>query len=185
MSNLGNALNNIQTIIQNITTTLQKPSITSENKQLLNTLLTSAQQSYIQFAEVLANTQKNMTTMSSEYNEIGNTVNDANTIIQEISENYENALQKINIEKSTKIKQIQFNNYFSQMHSYNVTIMKILVFSSILLMIDIFLFTKEIIPSTIYSLFAMIILIITIVTISVMIYSEYQRSSYNFNVFDW
>jgi len=184
MSNLGNALNNIKTIIQNITTTLQKPSITSENKQLLNTLLTSAQQSYIQFAEVLANTQKNMTTMSSEYGELETTVNDANAIIEEISENYENALQKINIEKSTKIKQIQFNNYFSQMHSYNVSIMKVLVFSSVLLMIDIFLFKKEIIPSTIYTFIAMIIIIITVIILSVMIYSEYQRSSYNFNVFD-
>jgi len=105
--------------------------------------------------------------------------------MQDLSEQYEDALGKINIEKSTKIKQIQFDNYFSQMHSYNVSIMKILVFSSILLMIDIFLFTKEIIPSSIYSLIAMIIIITTIAILFSMIYSEYQRSSYNFNVFVW
>ena len=185
MSNLGNALNNIQTIIQNITTTLQKPNITSENRALLTNLLGSANESYIQFADVLSGTQRNMATLTSETNEVATTINDANTIMQDLSEKYEEALGKINIEKSTKIKQIQFNNYFSQLNSYNVSIMKVLVFSSLLLMIDIFLFTKEIIPSTIYTLIAMIIVITTIVILFSMIYSEYQRSSYNFNVFVW
>uniref|UniRef100_A0A6C0HR11 Uncharacterized protein n=1 Tax=viral metagenome TaxID=1070528 RepID=A0A6C0HR11_9ZZZZ len=185
MSDIGNALSNIQKIIKNITATLQKQNISSENKDLLTKILSSAQESYIQFTEIANKNYNNNSKLTNDYAIMSNTVNDANTIIQEISDNYEDAIQKINIEKSTKIKKIQFNSYSAQMNNYNVTIMKILVFSSVLLMIDIFLFTNNILPNSIYSFIAIIIVIVTSITLISMIYSEYQRSSYNFNVFNW
>ena len=127
---------------------------------------------------------------------------DVNTDI-EISQNYDENLDTIeNImnnvtaekqtlakkliqEKTTQMKQIQFNAYFAQMNNYNVNIMKILVVSSLLMMINIFLYTRKYISDNIYTIITVIIISITIIIITTMIYSEFRRSNYDFTTFKW
>lgn len=185
MSNLKDGLTNIHAMIEKITTTLQEKTLSDDQKNTLEGLLENAQLGQLQISESFADLLEQHKQMLGSSNASTNALNDANLVIQEITDNYEAALEKINIEKSTKIRQIQFNNYFSQMHSYNVNIMKILVVSSVLLMIVIYLYTKNIIPKTIYTFISVIIVVISFLILFSMVYSEFQRSSYNFNVFNW
>lgn len=87
--------------------------------------------------------------------------------------------------ESTKLKQVQFNNYYAQKYNYNVIIMKILVFASVLVMICILLYTRDILPQVLYVPLIATIIAVTIIIIVTMIVSELRRSSDDFNKFWW
>ena len=118
-------------------------------------------------------------------NETTSTLNTLQKIIEEISQEKQNAVDKISILNSTKMKEIQFNSYFAQTNYYNVVVMKILVVSSLLMMLNIFLYIRKYTSENIYTIISIVIISITLIIIGNMIYSEYQRTNYNFNRYTW
>jgi hypothetical protein len=94
-------------------------------------------------------------------------------------------IEFLKTQEATRLKQTQFNNYFSQKLNYNVAIMKILVLTSVLIMICIVLYTRNLMPKFLYvSLVALIVSIAVIVVITMLV-SEYRRTTTDFNKFWW
>lgn len=112
-------------------------------------------------------------------------IREAKELLNEIYKDDEERLKNMKVSESTQLKQIQFNNYFSQKYNYNVGIMKVLVFTSILLMICIILHTRSLIPDSIYTILLSIIISIALIVIVIMLISEARRSNTDFSNYQW
>jgi len=185
MGDLQIALDKITANIKILTEMRQTQSLSKEEERTIDTLIANANLAFISASRYSNSMQTGYSAVAASAADSADTLSQLNEVLANIQLNQEEVIAKINIEKSTKMKQIQFNAYYAQMNNYNVNIMKILVVSSILMMINIFLYTKKYITDDIYTIITMIIISITIIIISTMIYSEFQRSNYNFTTFKW
>jgi hypothetical protein len=177
----------LKNISDNTTYILQTPhnNISPKIKNELTNLNTQANNALV---DLLSFQNNNNTQISDTYVKAmqANTfINEAKTLLKRIEYENKNKLQNLRTTNTTQLKQIQFNNYFSQKYSYNVKIMKILVITSILLMICILLHTRDIIPDFLYTILLSVIISISIIIIITMLISEMQRSKTNFNAFNW
>lgn len=183
---LNDVITNLRTIIDQTTTVLQtRANLTPTEQARLQGINTSANASLIQLMDL----------QSSRNTQVGNTytqatqasifVNEAADLIRSMFEEETINLNDLKILNSTQMKQIQFNNYFSQKYNYNVGIMKVLVIASILLMICILLHTRNLIPDFLYTIILAIIISISIIIVVTMMISEYRRTNTNFNEFRW
>ena len=183
MESLNIAITNLTSIISTLDN-LQKTG-TACSTTNVSTLLTQANLAYnnvvLYASESLDETGK----LLSSNTDMVDSLNNLTGIAKEMNYEQKKIINSLNTQKSTKMKEIQFNAYYAQMNSYNANIMKILVLSSVLMMINIYLYTRKYISDNIYTIISIIIISITIIIISRMIYSEFRRSNYNFNTFNW
>ena len=185
MGDLRNALNNLTTIIEDIQNILKEDNLTQEEKKTFTKLLYTSRSAFENFAYFSLNANNSINASAKAASEDSSTLDTLRNIINEILREKQAAIDKIGVLNSTKIKEIQFNSYFAQINYYNVAIMKILVVSSILMMINIFLYIKKFTSDNIYTIISIIIISITLIIITNLIYSEYQRTNYNFTRFNW
>jgi hypothetical protein len=94
-------------------------------------------------------------------------------------------IEFLKTQEATRLKQTQFNNYFSQKLNYNVAIMKILVLTSVLIMICIVLYTRNLMPKFLYVSLVALIVSIAIIVVITMLISEFRRTTTDFNKFWW
>lgn len=184
MGELNIALTNLSSIIEDIQNIL-KENLPPEDKKTFIKLLNNSRAAFTNFAGFASSEIKSLNETSLDASNNATILLDLQTIIRDIYEEKQATIQRISVLNSTKMKEIQFNSYFAQVNYYNVTIMKILVVSSILMMLNIFLYTRKYISDSIYTIISIIIITITMIVITKMIYSEYQRSNYNFDTFVW
>lgn len=185
MGDLKNSLNSLATIIEDIVNILKSDSLTNDERITFTNLLDTSRSAFGNFSRFSFNINKELGDSLQKTSETTNTLETLQQIIDEISQEKQTAIDKISILNSTKMKEIQFNSYFAQTNYYNVVIMKILVVSSLLMMINIFLYTRKYTSENIYTIISIVIISITLVIIGNMIYSEYQRTNYNFNRYNW
>lgn len=183
MDSLNIAITNLTSIISTLNNLQQTGAACTTTN--VSTLLSQANLAYnnvISYASETLDETGNLLSMNSG---MADSLNDLTGIAKEMNYEQEKIINSLNTQKSTKMKEIQFNTYYAQMNSYNANIMKILVLSSVLMMINIYLYTRKYIPDNIYTIISIVIISITIIIISRMIYSEFRRSNYNFNTFNW
>jgi len=185
MGDLKNSLNSLATIIEDIVNILKNDNLTKDERITFTNLLDTSRNAFGNFSRYSYNTNKTLSDSAKTTFETTSTLDTLKKIIDEISQEKQTAVDKISILNSTKMKEIQFNSYFAQMNYYNVAVMKILVVSSLLMMINIFLYIKKYTSENIYTVMSIVIISITLVIIGNMIYSEYQRTNYNFNRYNW
>lgn len=189
MGDLSIAIDNLNAIItelQRIMATCTDPnSCPPQTKDRYQSLLDQATVALNSFYRYSSETLAAYNDALISNDNLANSLDDLTTIAKEMDTEQYKIITDLDTEKSTKMKQIQFNSYYAQMNSYNANIMKILVLSSILMMINIYLYTRKYISDHIYTIISIVIISITIIIISRMIYSEFQRSNYNFNTFKW
>jgi hypothetical protein len=185
MGDLKNSLNSLATIIEDIVNILKNDSLTKEERITFTNLLDTSRGAFGNFARFSYDTNQQLGASARMASENASTLVSLQQIIDEISQEKQTAIDKISILNSTKMKEIQFNSYFAQTNYYNVAVMKILVVSSLLMMINIFLYTRKYTSENIYTIMSIIIISITLVIVGNMIYSEYQRTNYNFNRYNW
>lgn len=187
MSGVDEIITNLQEIINTSTYDLQNiqnGTLSSEYTSNLQTINTNANNTLIQFLEDKNNRNTQVTDTYIKSIEATNFINDAKGILKRIFYENKNKLKELQTTNSTQMKQIQFNNYFSQKYNYNVRIMKILVTTSILVMICILLHTRDVIPDFIYTILLSVIISISMIIIITMLFSESLRSKTNFNEFE-
>jgi hypothetical protein len=187
MSGVDEIITNLQEIIKTSTYDLQNVqngTLSSEYKSNLETINTNANNTLIQFLEDKNNRNTQVTDTYIKSIEATNFINDAKGILKRIFYENKNKLKELETTNSTQMKQIQFNNYFSQKYNYNVRIMKILVTTSILVMICILLHTRDVIPDFIYTILLSVIISISMIIIITMLFSESLRSKTDFNEFE-
>lgn len=186
MSNpLSISIDNLQTIIDQSTTILQSPNLSATEKAQIQGMLTSAHSA---LSGLLTSENNKNTAFGESYTQASEAmtfVNQAKSLLDNMYTDETNELNNLRITNATQLKQIQFNNYFSQKYNYNVGIMKILVITSVLLMICIFLHTRNLIPSFLYTIILAIIIAVAVIIIFTMLISEVKRSNTNFNEFQW
>lgn len=185
MGDLKNALNNLSIIIEDIQNILKDDNLTKDERITFTNLLDTSRNAFGNFARFSYDANNKISASAQAASESDSTLETLQKIIDEISQEKQTAVDKITVLNSTKMKEIQFNSYFAQTNYYNVAIMKILVLASLVMMINIFLYTKKYTSDNIYTIMSIIIISITLIIIINMIYSEYQRTNYNFNRFNW
>lgn len=188
MSNvtLNNAINSLRTIITQTTDVLQTKTNLSPSEQAqmqgiqnsahaaLSQLLTSSNDMYTNFGNTYVGAQESMTF-----------IEEAKALLDQMYHDDTIELNDLQTTNSTQLKQIQFNNYFSQRYNYNVGIMKVLVITSVLLMICIFLHSRSLLPTFLYTILLSIIIAVGIIIVFTMLISEIKRSNTDFNEFQW
>jgi len=185
MGDLKNALTSLSTNIEEIQNILKEDNLTKEEQATFTRLLYSARNAFGDFARFSYGANSAVEASALSASENGNALTTLNNIIDEITREKQTTLDKISVLNSTALKKVQFNSYFAQMNYYNVVIMKILVFSSLLMMLNIFLYIKKYKSDNVYTIISVIIISATLIILINMIYSEYQRTNYNFNRFSW
>ena len=186
MSNpLSNSIDNLQTIIDQSTIILQSPNLSATEKAQIQGMLTSAHSA---LSGLLTSENNKNTAFGESYTQASEAmtfVNQAKSLLDNMYTDETAELNNLRTTNATQLKQIQFNNYFSQKYNYNVGIMKILVITSVLLMICIFLHTRNLIPSFLYTIILAIIIAVAVIIVFTMLISEVKRSNTNFNEFQW
>ena len=188
MSNvtLNDAISSLREIITQTTEVLQTKSnlsatgqaqmvgIQSSANAALSQLLTSANQTYTNVGQAYVGTEDALSFIA-----------EAKELLDQMYKDETDELNNLKTTNSTQLKQIQFNNYFAQRYNYNVGIMKVLVITSVLLMICIFLHSKSILPTFLYTILLSIIIAVAVIVVFTMLISEMKRSNTNFNEFQW
>ena len=183
---LNEAIINLRTIIDETTSALESNTNLSPSQQAsLQGINTSAQASLIQLMGLYNDTNTSFGQAYTAATQAANFVNEAQTLLNNMYNEEKKNLYNLKTLNATQLKQIQFNNYFSQKYNYNVAIMKILVVTSILLMICILLHTRSIIPTFLYTILLAVIIAVALIIIVTMLLSEFRRSNTNFNEFQW
>ena len=186
MSNpLSNSIDNLQTIIDQSTIILQSPNLSATEKAQIQGMLTSAHSA---LSGLLTSENNKNTAFGESYTQASEAmtfVNQAKSLLDNMYTDETTELNNLRTTNATQLKQIQFNNYFSQKYNYNFGIMKILVITSVLLMICIFLHTRNLIPSFLYTIILAIIIAVAVIIVFTMLISEVKRSNTNFNEFQW
>lgn len=190
MTTVDEIIDNLQEIITITNSELQaitnsgSPPQSSELQSQLLIINENASIALIQFVQDKNNENTQITDTYVKAIEANTFINDAKGILKRIFYENKNKLKELQTTNSTQMKQIQFNNYFSQKYNYNVRIMKILVTTSILVMICILLHTRDVIPDFLYKILLSVIIAISIIIIITMLVSESSRSNTNFNEFE-
>ena len=185
MGDINTALTNFNGLITSLNKKIQDPATSATDKTYYEGLLDKANTAYTNVVGYTSTLLNNYNGEIVSKTSLENSLDDLKYITKKIDDDQDKVIDSLNAQKSTKMKEIQFNAYFAQMNNYNVNIMKILVLSSILMMVNIYLYTRKYISDSIYTIITIIIISITIIIISKMIYSEFQRSNYDFNTFKW
>jgi len=184
MGELGTALNSLSLNIEDIQNIL-KEDLSQQDKKTFERLLDNSRVSFTKFSEFAKNEIEELNKSGLSASASATALEQLQSIISEIAAEKQMTIENINLLNSTKMKEVQFNSYFAQVNYYNVMIMKILVLSSILMMINIFLYTRKYSSEKIYVIISIIIISVTLIVLTKMIYSEYQRTNYSFNTFHW
>jgi len=182
---LIDSINNIRTIITETTNILQRNNISSAERAQTQGIQTSAHNALNQLLKSKTETNTRVGNTYVEAEEAASFVNQAKGLLDDMYADETSQLNNLQTTNSTQMKQIQFNNYFSQKYNYNTGIMKILVIMSILLMICIFLHTRSLIPTFLYTILLAIIISVSLIIIFTMLISEIKRSNTDFNEFQW
>jgi hypothetical protein len=183
---LNDSIDNLRAIIQETTNVLQSNmNLSSSDKARMQGINTSAHASLIQLTGLVNDRSTDFGNAYTQALKASKFVNEAKGLLDNMYNDETKKLNDLYTTNSTQLKQIQFNNYFSQKYNYNVGIMKILVATSILLMICIFLHTRDLIPTVLYTILLAVIISIALIIIVTMLISEIQRSNTNFNEFQW
>jgi len=161
------------------------PSSNANQLQALQSINSQTQVALSNLYSYANNTNSNMSEAIAKSLEAEVFIKEAKGLLQDIYKDDQKRLDNMKINESTQLKEIQFNNYFSQKYNYNVGIMKILVVTSVLLMICIILHTRSLIPDFIYTILLSIIISIALIIIVTMLISEARRSNTTFTNFKW
>ena len=177
------SLNEIITTSTNALQNINNGVLSTDYSSELQSINANANNALIQFLQDKNTENTQITDTYIKSIEATNFINDAKGLLKRIFYENKNKLKNIKTTNSTQLKQIQFNNYFSQKYKYNVRIMKILVITSTLVMTCILLHTRDIIPDFIYTILISVIIAVAIIVIITMLISESRRSKTNFNEF--
>ena len=161
------------------------PSANANQLQALQSINNQTQVALSNLYSYANNTNSNMSEAITKSLEAEVFIKEAKGLLQDIYKDDQKKLNNMKINESTQLKEIQFNNYFSQKYNYNVGIMKVLVITSVLLMICIILHTRSLIPDFIYTILLSIIISIALIVIVTMLISEARRSNTTFTNFKW
>jgi hypothetical protein len=161
------------------------PSSNANQLQALQSINSQTQVALSNLYSYANNTNSNMSEAIAKSLEAEVFIKEAKGLLQDIYKEDQKRLENMKIDETTQLKEIQFNNYFSQKYNYNVGIMKILVVTSVLLMICIILHTRSLIPDFIYTILLSIIISIALIIIVTMLISEARRSNTTFTNFKW
>lgn len=161
------------------------PGSNANQLQALQSINSQTQVALSNLYSYANNTNSNMSEAIAKSLEAEVFIKEAKGLLQDIYKEDQKRLENMKIDESTQLKEIQFNNYFSQKYNYNVGIMKILVVTSVLLMICIILHTRSLIPDFIYTILLSIIISIALIIIVTMLISEARRSNTTFTNFKW
>jgi hypothetical protein len=185
MSTVNDAISSLRTIITQSTDVLSKNLISPSEKAQMEGIQSSA---YTALSQILTSTNQTNTGFGQAYasaEDAAGFINEAKGLLDQMYEDDTNELNNLRTTNSTQLKQIQFNNYFAQRYNYNVGIMKVLVITSVLLMICIFLHNKSLLPTFLYTILLSIIIAVAVIIVFTMLISEIKRSNTNFNEFQW
>jgi len=161
------------------------PTASSEQTQLLITINAQTQKAMANLLSYTNNSNTNTSQAITKALEAEIFIKEAKGLLQDIYKEDQERLGNMKVDESTQLKEIQFNNYFSQKYNYNVGIMKILVVTSVLLMICILLHTRNLIPDFVYTILLSIIISVALIIIVTMLISEARRSNTDFTNFRW
>jgi len=182
---LVQASQQIQQAIDSVNEKLKQGNLTADQRKEYGDLLA---QLYSSRGNLATYGSTNSDEVAGAVNEASNALqfmNDAKGLLNDMYINDEKTINYLKTTQATKLKQTQFNNYFSQKYNYNVAIMKILVLTSVLLMICILLYTRNLLPKFLYISLVVTIIVISVITIVFMLISELRRSNTDFNKFWW
>jgi len=189
MSNITNSgvelSNKLNAVIGKLSTSLSSPGYSETQKANMIDMLGQLQGAQLSSIGYMAGSNLGTAETIDKAEMANKFLNDAQQLLDDMYTQDGNTLNYLKTAKSTKLKETQFNNYFSQKYNYNIAIMKILVLTSILIMICILLYTRNLMPKFLYVSLVSMIVAITIIVIVTMLISEYRRTNTDFSKFWW
>ena len=95
------------------------------------------------------------------------------------------AIDNMTKEEATKLKLIQFNNYFGEKYRFDVYIMKLIVFLTIIMIVLILLMQRGILTKGLFTIISAIIISIFLIILIGKYLNSLKKSNTNYNEYEW
>jgi hypothetical protein len=196
MSNLPNIQNNNEQILNDIQSLQQMEQQLFNNLETNTNLSPQQQKQIIEKMNQLSNMRINLyQTLSGVNNYFQNALNSSIGTLKEQSiaigiveselNKSKKRLQILEEEKNNKIRLVEINTYFSEKYAEHSDLMKILIFTTIPIIIISVLYNKEFLPKIIYYVLLFIIIIIGGYFFIYRYFSIISRNNMNYQEYDW
>lgn len=180
-----NNISQLQTQEKTLYEALDDVSLSPEQKQQIIAKINEISQMrmnlYTGLKDMYSSYQQNVSASSTA---LGQSIVAVDILENELNE----AKIKMNMiedQKYNKLRLVEINTYFGQRYNAHAKLMKTVVFTCIPVIILAVLFNKGLLPSNIYKLLVVIVLVIGVIAIGYQIIDISNRDNMNWNEYNW